>query len=166
MNSYQKERQQQAITIIKHLKERLPDVFNIYPVNLAYLYGSMARQSPLPTSDVDIALVLNEVPANGKELLSLEFTIQAALEDACDLSNLDVRTINNAPLMVRGEIVQAGILLYERNRATRIAFEVLTRELYFDYRPTAKWMEQAFLNHIHQNGLSYEKSNHRDRIAQ
>jgi predicted nucleotidyltransferase len=123
-----------------------------YPVEIAYLHGSVANGTPLPDSDVDIALVLSEVPPP-YERLKLELEIQAALEDACQLSNVDVRTINQAPIMAQGPIVQEGILLYNRDRAQRIAFEVLTRKKYFDYRPTAERMQRAFLDHIRKEGL-------------
>jgi hypothetical protein len=102
---------------------------------------------------VDIALVLTEVPPPYERLL-LELEIQAVLEDACRLSNLDVRSINQAPLVAQGRIVQEGVLLYNRDKDRRVAFEVLTRKKYFDYRPTAERMEQAFLDHIRRKGLS------------
>lgn len=147
-----RERQQRATEITARLKTCAPGVLATYPVGLAYLHGSVARGCPLPSSDIDIAVVLTKLPAP-EERLKLEFTIQAALEDACHLSNVDVRTINNAPIMVQGEIVQEGILLYSRNKDQRIAFEVLARKKYFDYRPTAERMQHAFLDYIRQKGL-------------
>ena len=66
---------------------------------------------------------------------------------------VDVRAINDAPLTVRGRIVQEGILLYERDRARRVAFEVTTRKQYFDFAPTARRLRDAFLQHVHKEGL-------------
>jgi predicted nucleotidyltransferase len=147
------ERQQQAAEIIARLKACAASVLAGYPVDIAYLHGSVARGTPLPDSDIDIALVLSEMPP-AYERLKLEFEIQAALEDACQLANIDVRTINQAPIMVQGPIVQEGVLLYSRDKAQRVAFEVLTRKKYFDYKPTAEWMQQAFLDHIRKKGLN------------
>ncbi|RMF04125.1 MAG: nucleotidyltransferase domain-containing protein [Chloroflexi bacterium] len=147
-------RQQCAAEIIATLKKCAPTVLQNFPVDIAYLHGSVARRTPLPTSDVDVAVLLSvEVPAH--EQLMLELKIQAALEDACHLSNLDVRSINHAPVMVQGKIVQEGVRLYSRNNARRVAFEVLTRKKYFDYRPTAQRMQQAYLERIRQKGLRY-----------
>ncbi len=156
------ERQQQAADITARLKAVAPKVLVNYPVEIAYLHGSVARGTPLPTSDIDIALVLSEsLPPY--ERLMLELAIQAVLEDACHLANLDVRSINHAPIMAQGPIVQEGILLYSRDKARRVAFEVLTRSKYFDYRPAAEWMQQAFLDYIRREGLSYgqTKDHHR-----
>ncbi|GAB4416182.1 MAG: hypothetical protein Fur0044_11400 [Anaerolineae bacterium] len=147
------ERQQRATEITSLLKKCAPEVLEKYPVEMAYLHGSVARGCPLPTSDVDIALVLAEVPSP-YDRLTLELKIQAALEDACRLSNLDVRSINQAPVMVQGQIIQEGVLLYRRDKDQQIAFEILTRKKYFDYRPIAMRMEQTFFDHIRQQGLS------------
>lgn len=154
------ERQNRALEIITRLKEYAGPVLAKYPVEMAYLHGSMARGQPLPTSDVDIALVLTELPPP-YERLKLELEIQAALEDACCLSNLDVRTINNAPIVVQGQIIQEGLLLYSRDKAQRVNFEVLTRKKYFDYLPTARRMEKAFLEHIRRKGLRRGQSKNR-----
>lgn len=161
-NEFRLERQQHAADITARLKAVVPKVLAKYPVEIAYLHGSVARGTPLPTSDVDIALVLSELPPP-YERLKLELAIQAALEDACQLRNLDVRTINYAPIMVQGPIVQEGILLYSRDKARRVAFEVLTRSKYFDYRPTAERMQQAFLDHIRREGLSRGQTKDRHR---
>lgn len=130
-------------------------------MEIAYLYGSVARGTPLPSSDVDIALVLTALPSPYERLM-LELGIQAAIEDACGLSNIDVRAINQAPLMVQGTVVQEGLRLYERDKDRRVAFEVLTRKKYFDYQPTAERMQRAFLDHIQRKGLSSGQSEDRD----
>ena len=156
-NDFQIERQSQAAEIIARLKAGAAEVLSKYPVEIAYLHGSVARGCPLPDSDVDIALVLTELPP-AYERLQLELEIQAALEDACDLSNLDVRTINYAPVMVQGGIIQEGILLYNRDKAHRIAFEVLTRKRYFDFQPVAKRLQQSFFNRIQKKGFGRGQS--------
>ena len=59
---------------------------------------------------------------------------------------------------MQGGIIQEGILLYSRDKDRRVAFEVLIRKKYFDYRPTAERMQRAFLDHIRRKGLSYGQS--------
>lgn len=159
------ERQNRALEIITRLKEYAGPVFAKYPVEIAYLHGSVARGRPLPTSDVDVALVLTTLP-RPYDRLKLELEIQAALEDACQLSNLDVRTINDAPIVVQGQIIQEGVLLYNRDKAQRVNFEVLTRKKYFDYLPTARRMEKAFLDHIRRKGLKRGQSKNRRHDSQ
>lgn len=130
--------------MLARLRQTLPSVLAGYSVEAAYVYGSVARGTMTSFSDVDIALVLKEsLPSYGR--LMLELAIQGAIEEAMGFSPVDVRTINEAPLTVRGRIVQEGILLYERERARRIAFEVETRKRYFDFAPVARHLRDAFL---------------------
>ena len=154
MNPFQKERQATADAIVNRLQNCVAEVFARYPVEIAYLHGSVAHGQPLSHSDIDIAVVLTDVPP-AYERLMLELQIQAEIEDTCQLKNVDVRTINHAPITVRGEIVQEGQLLYTWDKAYRVAFEALTREMYFDYRPTAQRMQQAFLDYVQKHGLTH-----------
>lgn len=146
------QREQQAARLLAQLQQTLPSVLTEYPVDAAYVYGSVAHGTVTPFSDVDIALVLSE-PLPPYERLMLEFSIQAAIEEASDLTAVDVRAINEAPLLVRGKVIQQGILLYQRDRARRVAFEVQTRKRYFDFAPVARRLCIAFLNKVHREGL-------------
>ena len=148
------QRWQEAKRIIARLGEVLSSILARYPVDAAYVYGSVARGTMTPLSDVDIALLLNaSLPPY--ERLKMELTIQGDIEAACGLSPVDVRAINEAPLTVQGRIVQQGILLYERDRGRRIAFEVATRKRYFDFAPVARRLRDAFLQRVHREGLLY-----------
>ncbi|MGD9099285.1 MAG: nucleotidyltransferase domain-containing protein [Anaerolineae bacterium] len=146
------QRRREADRILARLREVVPAVLAQYPVDAAYVYGSVARGTVLPFSDVDIALLLTTLLPS-YERLKLELTIQGDVEDASGFFPVDVRAINQAPLMVQGKIVQKGILLYERDRARRVAFEVATRKLYFDFAPVAHRLQLAFLKRVHKEGL-------------
>ncbi len=137
------QRQQQAQAILARVQEVLPSVLARYPVVAAYVYGSVARGTVLPTSDVDIALVLTESlpPYEG---LQLELTIEGEVEEASGISPVDVRVINDAPLLVKGRILQEGIRVYEGGRQKRIAFEVLTLQQYHDFQPSSGHSSERF----------------------
>ncbi len=147
-------RRQQAARILARLREILPSVLAVYPVDIAYVYGSVARGTVTPFSDVDIALVLSR-SLSPYDRLMLELEIQAAIEDAGDLTAVDVRAINGAPLLVQGKVVQEGLLVYEGDRSRRVAFEVGTRKRYFDFAPAARRLRTAFLEKVHREGLFY-----------
>lgn len=151
-NKASRQRKREAAQMLDRLRQVLPSVLPEHPVTAAYVYGSVARGTMTPFSDVDIALVLYEsLPSYDR--LMLELGVQGAIEAALGFSPVDVRVINTTPLTVRGRIVQEGILLYEGDRARRVAFEVNTRKRYFDFAPAARRLRDAFLEHIHQEGL-------------
>jgi len=131
-----------------------------YPVDAAYIHGSMARGTPLPDSDVDVALLWRTLPAPYQRL-QLELEIQAALEDASGLARLDVRSLNDAPLNVQGSILTEGILLYCADHDRRVAFEVSTRKRYFDFQPLAARLRRRILARIRERGLRYGQTRNR-----
>ena len=107
------ERQARADATVRLLKEHVPTVLRNRPVMLAYLYGSVAEGCPLPTSDVDIALVwLPDHEQSPYQCLNAELDIGIEIEKLTGLRNADVRSINNAPLKVRGQVLTEGKLLY------------------------------------------------------
>lgn len=145
-------RRQEAGRILARLREDLPFILARYPVDVAYVYGSVARGTMTPFSDVDIALVLRK-PLPSYDRLMLELAVQGAIEETMEFSPMDVRAINEAPLTVKGRIIQEGVLLYERDRVHRIAFEVETRKRYFDFAPVARRLRDVFLQRVHREGL-------------
>lgn len=155
--SIKAQRQQDSNRVLARLRDVVPSIMARHPVDVAYAFGSVVRGTVTPFSDVDIALLLT-TPLPPYDQLQLELTLQGEIEDTSGLSPVDVRAINRAPLLVRGRIVQQGIVLYERDRARRMAFEVATRKQYFDFAPVARRLRDAFLERVHRDGLLYGRS--------
>ena len=148
------QRRQESRRVLARMKEVIPSILAQHPVDAAYAFGSAVRGTMTPLSDVDIALLLTS-PVPPYERLKLELAIQGEIETASGLFPVDVRAINSAPLMVKGRIVQQGLLLYERDRAHRLAFEVATRKRYYDFAPAANRLRDAFLERVRREGLLY-----------
>jgi predicted nucleotidyltransferase len=134
------------------LRQCLKDVLIHYPVALAYLYGSEAAGRATPLSDVDIALVVFDKDHVPKSRLELELRVEEEIARICGIGNIDVRVMNDAPLMVRGEVVTSGILLYCRDEVFRVDFETSTRSEYFDFLPVAAMHRQAYFERLSKRG--------------
>lgn len=148
----QEERQQSSEHILNQLGEILPVILSKHPVEAAYVFGSVARGVATPLSDIDIALLLtSSLPPY--ERLNLELRIQGEVEEQVGLGSVDVRSLNDAPLTVKGRIIQQGVLIYERDKTRRVDFEVATRKRYFDFAPIAHRLQEAFLEHVHREGI-------------
>jgi predicted nucleotidyltransferase len=154
MMGVQEERQQRAEQIVARLRQELRVLLAPYPVDAAYVYGSVARGTATSLSDVDIALLL-ESSLSPYDRLQLELAVQGDIATAGGVPSADVRSINEAPLMVQGRIVQQGVLVYERDHKHRVRFEVITRKRYFDFAPVARRLGEAFLKHIREGGMRY-----------
>jgi predicted nucleotidyltransferase len=143
---------------LESLSMRVAEVVTPRPVMLAYLFGSAATGQMTPLSDVDIALVVDEDQAFKHSRLQFELEIEDELAARCELNQIDVRVINAAPLLLRGEVVTHGLLLFARNEETRIEFETRTRMEYFDFLPAAVFYREAFFENLRQRGLSGQRS--------
>jgi hypothetical protein len=137
----------------------MPSILVDRPVMIAYLFGSLAEGSTLPTSDVDIGLVLAPNYAlSAYERMKLEFDIAAEVERRCDVREADIRSIDNAPMTVQGMVVSEGILLFSRDEEFRVEYEVRTRKLYFDFLPVVEMMRTAFFEQLEKEGLTSGKT--------
>ena len=98
----------------------------------AYLFGSLGRGTPGPESDVDVAVLFTRRPpaALNAPPLALEGDLERLLGRCVDLV-----VLNSAPPDLVHRILRDGRILFEGDRSARIAFEVRTRNEYFDLLP-------------------------------
>ncbi len=98
----------------------------------AYLYGSVARQTDRPASDVDVAVLFRKTPE--PKFSALPLRLEGVLER--ELGRVvQVVVMNTAPVDLVHRILRDGRLLLDRDRSTRIQFEVKARNEYFDLQP-------------------------------
>lgn len=116
------------------LRQLLIDHFAGRPEAVAaYLFGSQASGKATRRSDVDVAVLLDEefdLAADPFYRLDQAAALQASLGRAVDLVLL-----NQAPLLLRYQVLRYGQLIFERDHRQRVDFEVHSRMLYFDFRP-------------------------------
>lgn len=116
------------------LVDRLRDALAGAPpeVLAVYLFGSVARNTATPSSDVDLGLLLSsgQIPSLEGGMLDYEARLERTL-------GVRVQTVvlNDAPPDLVHRVLRDGRLLVDRERAARIRFEVRARNLYFDLAP-------------------------------
>jgi uncharacterized protein len=96
----------------------------------AYLFGSVARRTAGPRSDVDVAVLYEQGPPPGLGRFRLEGELEDLLGRPVQLVVLD----QASPDLVH-RVLRDGVLLLERDRCRRIDFEVRSRAEYFDLEP-------------------------------
>jgi predicted nucleotidyltransferase len=116
------------------LESRLIDAFRVDPRGVAavYLFGSTARGTSGPASDVDVAVLLQQTPSATFEQQS--YHLEGDLERALGRT-VDLVVLNRAPVDLRSRVLRDGRLLVDRDPSTRIRFEVQTRNEAFDLEP-------------------------------
>jgi predicted nucleotidyltransferase len=102
------------------------------PIVAAYLYGSEARGTAGPNSDIDVAILFGKRPAG--TLSAQPYGIEDELRGLVRRP-VQVIALDTAPPDLAHRVLRDGLLLHERDRATRIRFEVAARNAYFDVKP-------------------------------
>ena len=97
-----------------------------------WLFGSVARGTAGQGSDVDVAvLVGRDLP---RTLDGFPFELQAALQRLVR-REVQLIVLDEAPPDLAHRVLRDGHLVYERDRSARIAFEIKSRNEYFDLLP-------------------------------
>jgi predicted nucleotidyltransferase len=97
-----------------------------------YLFGSAARGTARPDSDVDVGVLFAQTPA--PTLDAQPYGLAADLESHLGRP-VDVVVLNSASADLRIRVLRDGHLIVDRDKSRRIAFEVRTRNEFFDLEP-------------------------------
>ncbi|MBI5015814.1 MAG: nucleotidyltransferase domain-containing protein [Deltaproteobacteria bacterium] len=116
------------------VKEAVADLFGQDPDVIAvYLFGSAARGSAGPGSDVDLAFLMGR---GFDRMERFDFVLDAnvRLEEALGIA-VDVVLLNGADPVLQQEVRRLHALVLERDRSARLEWEVWSRKLWFDRQP-------------------------------
>lgn len=98
-------------------------------VLFAYLFGSLARGTAGPLSDIDIAVYLKE----GTDFVEEKLNLLDQLIDKPGTDRIDLVVLNTAPLPLQAGVLRCNLLLVDRAPFARHAFESLVLRKYFDF---------------------------------
>lgn len=127
---------------LKATSDHIADALSALAEDLccAYLFGSRARGRAGPASDIDLAILLAADPPPTLEGLHLDLADRLSAELGC---RVDLVVLNRAPVDLIHRILRDGMLVFERDRAARVRFEVRVRNEYFDLLPHLRRYRRA-----------------------
>jgi predicted nucleotidyltransferase len=122
--------------VLHSLEVDVRAVFDSAPgIAAVYLFGSAARGEMQHDSDIDVGVLFATAPRS--TLDAQPYHLEAELERRVG-RRVEIVVLNRAPADLRVRVLRAGRLLIDRNRSARIAFEVQTRNEFFDLEPILK----------------------------
>ena len=125
-----------------------PDLCKKFNMKLVYLFGSQAKGASAEGSDFDIAVLFKKNPVDPLALKEIAlFTLELNKSFS---AKLDIISLNDAPLLLKYEVVAHGKPLYCENETERINFEVSIIKEYIDEEPIRKLYNQALHKRIIQ----------------
>lgn len=127
----------------RKIQNAIIDVLKRYPIKLAYLYGSYAKNTAGPQSDVDIAVVPEE--AARVDELRLAADVDRAVP------GVEINTVvigpGKSPLLTFN-VIRLEQPIYVKNEPDRVAFETHVIKQHFDnerlYLIKQQYRDQAF----------------------
>lgn len=111
------------------VEARLRAFFPRSQVVLAYLFGSCARGEAKPSSDVDIAVLLEGC---GAQLYQGFRELIVGIREVLGTERFDLLLLNDAPPPLKFEVMVTGCLLYARSECEQNAFEEAVLRTYLD----------------------------------
>ena len=125
-----------------------PDLCKKFDINIVYLFGSQVKGEATGESDFDIAVLFKKRPADP---LALKETALLSLElNKFFPAELDIVSLNDAPILLKYEVIAHGQLLYCEDETERIDFEVSVIKEYIDEEPIRNLYNQALYKRILQ----------------
>jgi predicted nucleotidyltransferase len=129
---------------IKKIARQNPDILAVF------LYGSRADDSATPLSDADLAILLTKDPESDLTRLSMELDFEEKLSKLSGEFRFDIRTINYAPILVKGRILTEGKCLYCTDDEKLADYREKILLPYLDFRITY----DALIDEIYANRLN------------
>ena len=129
---------------------KLEALFAAQPdVLLVYVFGSQAKGKAHARSDLDVAVLLAGYP-DGATCTQRRLDIIGDLMTLFHTNDVDVVVLNRADLVLRYQVVEHGRLAYACEHDMAVEYRVRALNLYFDFAPFLKRMEQAFYQRIRE----------------
>ena len=117
----------------ENILQLLPDAENYlesHPkVIFSYLFGSLASGIPLPLSDVDIAVFLQ----NGVNITDTKLEILGELMGILQTDEIDLVVLNTANLPLAMNILRNKKIIVDKAPFSRHIFESMIMRKYFDF---------------------------------
>jgi uncharacterized protein len=127
--------------VLDTLREAAATAFGDTPVVFAYLFGFQVTGRMHRRSDVDVAVFLREEAAGDFWLVIGELTRR--LEDASDVRGIEMLDLSEAPLRLRGRVLQEGELLFSRDEPLRVEWSSRTFREFVDFERHARELDMA-----------------------
>src|SRR6185436_12070359 len=100
----------------------------------AWLFGSVARGTARPDSDVDVGILYREDPPRTLAGIGQVFNLEEELTEITDLP-IQVVNLNDAPVDLIIRVLRDGKLLVGHDSLQRVDFEVRSRNEFWDLEP-------------------------------
>ncbi|MHC1681721.1 MAG: nucleotidyltransferase family protein [Clostridiaceae bacterium] len=132
------------LVLIEKTRTFIEKVNKKYPIKLAYLFGSVAKNQNNKMSDIDIALIFSEK----NDPLKTSFIQGELIDLGSSFFNMpvDILCLDKASIFLKYQVIKDGVLLADCDE--RASFESLILREYFDFKYYSDIYDQAIIESI------------------
>lgn len=124
--------------------KQIQKVFKKHKVIFAYLFGSQAKNTAGPLSDIDIAVYLNE-KIDRARWFDVRMKLLGEISDILKIDDIDVVILNDAPPLISHRILSEGRLIFCQDKKIQLSYEVKAVLKYLDWKPfLEKYTKEVF----------------------
>ena len=139
-------------TVLHKLKATVAQAFSGRGFLAAYAYGSRVSGNPLPGSDLDVGYYLTGFRSGASLSLGDEALLASELSEALGVE-VDLRNLAEAPLELRGRVLEEGVRIYSGDDAMRVGLERDLLGRYHDYKETFRRMHELRIESVRERGI-------------
>ncbi|HKH46167.1 MAG TPA: nucleotidyltransferase domain-containing protein [Thermoanaerobaculia bacterium] len=121
-------------TLVDKLSELLATRAEDEGIAAAWLFGSVARGTARPDSDVDVGILYHEDPPRTLAGIGKVFNLEEELTEVTGLP-IQIVALNHAPVDLAIRVLRDGKLLLGQDSLRRVDFEVRARNEFWDLEP-------------------------------
>ena len=140
------------LALLERLRTTAARVLPGHSILAAYAFGSRVSGRAGPESDLDVGYYLEGYQAGATLRVAEEMTLAADLEDEVGV-RIDLRDLGDAPLELRGRVLEDGVRIYSGDPARRVALERALLSRYHDYKHEYRLMHEARLRRVAARGV-------------
>ncbi len=138
-------------SIGRQLKQSLRDLGRAHrEISALYLFGSSAKGKAGLLSDLDVAVLLDDSRPKRTGSFGFSSGLLAEVMRVCRRSDADLVVLNGADPLLAYEVVSGSVLLYERDRAGRVAYEAGAVCRYLDLLPFLQTARGYLKKHLRE----------------
>jgi predicted nucleotidyltransferase len=129
-------------------------IFKKYPIIAAYLFGSRAKKAKVgPLSDYDFGIQISKKVPETK-YSDIQIQIATELMHTIHCNKTDVVVLNNAPLLLKHQIISTGKLIYNKEPAERALMVFDTLAKYLDWQYFENLFSTSLIKKVAEEGLN------------
>jgi predicted nucleotidyltransferase len=136
--------------LVDRLRGAAAEAFAGHGIVAAYAFGSRVAGTARPDSDLDVGYYLR----NDRTALDMatEMQLSAVLSRATGVE-VDLRALDDAPLDLKGRVLENGVRVYSGDDAARVRLEREVLGRYHDYKLEFQRMHERRLAVVAERGL-------------